>query len=188
MRNILIAAVALSAISAPAFAQEAEVDITATVAASCSATTNGTNINLAAISTGQGTLVPAAITGKTSTIGGFVCNGAATKVNVSAGRLIRTSGEELSAGAITAGFSTAVNYTATLTLAGFTQMSAAGVSDSSVDNAGGTEGNLGLTVATSGTITLSAPTLNVMRADATPARLVAGGYASQVIVIIEAKA
>jgi hypothetical protein len=123
MKKILIAAVALSALSAPAFAETANVNVTANVGAAC---TTGiplnTPLNIGTISSGVGVLNSALVNAIAVALPGpFVCNGMQTSIAASATNL--TGSNVPSTGAISAGFTNVVTYTVDLTkpAAGYVQ-------------------------------------------------------------------
>jgi hypothetical protein len=165
MKKILIAAVALSALSANAFAapiapvagaeQTEEITLNAAVDAACSAGPAGVAVDLGEISKGVGALDGAAVNKLLGGLGASItCNGAGTKFSVQASPLTNATVGSLSPAAIAAGFSRAVDYTATVALTGFSSAGVTSVADSST-LAAATQSTVGLLVS-GGTLTLSA--------------------------------
>ena len=178
MKKLLLAATALSLMAAPAFAQSgpsaapastATVNITGWVNASCTAVTGGpfalNNISGAT----PGSLSTDSFT---STAIPVTCNGANTTVTVEAEPLKRT-GTPITP---PAGFTTTINYTATLGMApgGVTQATTA-PTDTSAAGGPGTTVLVGLT---NGNFNLVVSALNAT------GLVVAGSYAGDTKVVV----
>jgi hypothetical protein len=177
MKNILIAAVALSTLSAPAFAQT--VAFTGSSGASCSTATVA-NITIAGtgLSGPGGTFTKTNLDGQEAAVGALTCNGVNATVSVAATNLGNTDVQAIGQGAIGAGFRRAIAYDATLTLDGFSQkLASTGVTDSSGGSATGAD--LGLTAATGGKVVISNSGL-----PNSGTILVAGAYSGSVVITI----
>jgi hypothetical protein len=180
MKNLLIAATALATLaSTPAFAQQTEtVELTAIMGAACTAgPVGGTSIPLGDITGGNpGELDESKVNVTIGSLGqNIVCNGVNTKLSVQAGALLNQDVGSLPAGAAAAGFSRAVDFTATIDLVGYTS-GADTVSDSSAA-AGDEEVTVGLMDA-DGTLTLSLA--EIKGGD----KLIAGAYSGDVTITL----
>jgi hypothetical protein len=119
MKNLLIAATALATLaSAPAFAQQTgTVTFTGTVAAACTAVSPTTaTIPLGALSTGVGAFNASVVNNAGGAYGSTItCNGAGTKLDMTANQITGSVGVPSGAPAI---FTNQIDYTAELETVG----------------------------------------------------------------------
>lgn len=174
MKNLIaLAALAIVATPAAAFAADGNVDINGSVAAVCkfNAPTSAT-ITLNEMADGDGFLNAAVGNGKTATLTGW-CNGVHSTMAVTATEL---TGSVSAGGA--SGFTSRVDYTATAATHSASANAAVSASDTTTVAGAGTAANLGLFA---DTVTV---TLSNLAPGAAGARLVAGAYTGNVKVTL----
>jgi hypothetical protein len=187
MKNLIIAATALATLaSAPAFAQvttapataTATVTFTGNVTAACSVTNATAAVNLGTLTTGVGALNASAVNiAFPAVVAPITCNGAGTKVQVTANQITRNGPSLITTAATIAGFTDAIDYTATIGLTGYSSAGVTTIVDAtSTLSSPETVGFLSLS---GGTLTLSGASL-----PGTATTLIAGPYTGSVGVTI----